>query len=275
MDLTIPSEALLNRWRSHDETPPGSGDLLAVTTDGAEVGVAGVDLGHSSTAAALTRLWIDPEHRRNGHGRRALSTIEDHCRRHGARQLLTGTPPGPAVRRLFTGWEITSRNLELPVEAEPALPSGVTVSRLTGAAFDAWNRHNASGYAESIARSSDIPLADAVAQADHQMAALLPAGAATPDHEFWALHDNGSPVASLWVHINREQGFAFIYKVEADSAYRGKGYGRAATRLAETRALAAGLDRVRLHVFADNAAANGLYASLGYRVFRENRRKQL
>lgn len=275
MDLTTPSDALLTRWREAAEPLPGHTDwtLSALTVDGAELGL--VALRHGGASATLATLWIDPDHRRRGHGRDGLNLVEDHCRARGAEKLLTGTTPEAASRRLFADWEVTSRHMELAVGEEPVLPDGVVAKPMTAEVYATWKDHSVVEYGKDIARGSGVSLAEASREAREQFAQLLPQGIDTPDHELWTLHDDGAQVAILWVHIDRNRGVVFIYDVEADAAKRGKGYGRAATRLAESRALAAGLERVRLHVFAENVAANRLYESLGYQVTNENRRKVL
>jgi ribosomal protein S18 acetylase RimI-like enzyme len=56
----------------------------------------------------------------------------------------------------------------------------------------------------------------------------------------------------------------FIYDIEVDEAFRGRGYGRAALLALEPLARELGYDTVGLHVFGDNEVARNLYRTSGY-----------
>jgi ribosomal protein S18 acetylase RimI-like enzyme len=68
---------------------------------------------------------------------------------------------------------------------------------------------------------------------------------------------------------------AWVSEVEVAEGERGQGHGRALMLLAERECLAAGVRDLGLNVFADNAPANALYRSLGYRTFRTSLLKYL
>jgi ribosomal protein S18 acetylase RimI-like enzyme len=55
-----------------------------------------------------------------------------------------------------------------------------------------------------------------------------------------------------------------VYDISIDPDQQGRGYGRAAMRLAEDEARARGMDRIELNVFGGNEVARGLYRSMGY-----------
>jgi ribosomal protein S18 acetylase RimI-like enzyme len=76
------------------------------------------------------------------------------------------------------------------------------------------------------------------------------------------LEHEGTPVGTLWLALQEER--AFVFDVEADAAYRGRGHGRSLMLLAEAQAVAAGRTVVGLNVFAGNTPAERLYESLGY-----------
>ncbi|ARJ04469.1 hypothetical protein GCM10010988_32550 [Cnuibacter physcomitrellae] len=84
-------------------------------------------------------------------------------------------------------------------------------------------------------------------------------------------------VGALWIGLlEPEQPTAWwVLDVEIDEEHRGKGYGRAAMRLAEEEARARGGDRIGLNVFGPNTVARSLYDSLGYRVTATNMTKEL
>jgi ribosomal protein S18 acetylase RimI-like enzyme len=70
-------------------------------------------------------------------------------------------------------------------------------------------------------------------------AELLPDGLATPGQLILRVEVDGQPVGWLWLALQNpraEAGVGFIYDISIDEALRGRGYGRAAMRLAEEEA---------------------------------------
>jgi ribosomal protein S18 acetylase RimI-like enzyme len=73
---------------------------------GAVIGYAivtwGFDLEYGGRDSYLTELWIDPAHRGKGHGKAALSLVEDFARQHGAGALhLAVRADNLAATRLY------------------------------------------------------------------------------------------------------------------------------------------------------------------------------
>jgi ribosomal protein S18 acetylase RimI-like enzyme len=56
----------------------------------------------------------------------------------------------------------------------------------------------------------------------------------------------------------------WVYGVEIDASFRGRGLGRAAMLFVEDEARRRGIPRIALNVFGGNEVARGLYCSLGY-----------
>jgi ribosomal protein S18 acetylase RimI-like enzyme len=121
-------------------------------------------------------------------------------------------------------------------------------------------------YVDDMVRAG-IDRAVAQAKADKDLPQLLPDGLATPDHYMYAIEDEGRFAGYLWLcDRDGELGHSlFVYAVEVDDAFRGRGLGRAAMVFAEEEARRLGIDRVALNVFGGNAVARHLYLSLGYR----------
>jgi GNAT superfamily N-acetyltransferase len=121
-------------------------------------------------------------------------------------------------------------------------------------------------YVDDMVRAGiDRDVAQAKADADFPQ--LLPDGLATPDHYVYAIEDEGRFAGYLWL-CDRDGDLGhslFVYAVEVDEAFRGRGLGRAAMVFAEEEARRLGIDRVALNVFGGNAVARHLYLSLGYR----------
>ena len=132
--------------------------------------------------------------------------------------------------------------------------------------FDAWAKHVTELYAVDIAENGDTSRAVAEQKAVDDMAEILPAGLATPGHLIFALDHAGTTVGTLWLAEREVSGrqAIFVYDIEVDAAFRGRGFGRAAMLLAEEQALALGIHRIELNVFGGNTTARNLYLSLGY-----------
>lgn len=137
--------------------------------------------------------------------------------------------------------------------------------------YDAWSEHSLQGFAAQQVSSGLQPEAEATAYARQQLAQLLPDGLATPLHLFFTVHEAapGDPtVGYLWLRVRSlsSEVEAFVFDVELHTHARGRGLGRATMLAAEGAARETGATIVRLNVFGDNAAAIGLYESLGYAV---------
>jgi ribosomal protein S18 acetylase RimI-like enzyme len=68
---------------------------------------------------------------------------------------------------------------------------------------------------------------------------------------------------------------AWVYNIEVDPAFRGRGYGRAAMILAEGEARSRGMTSLGLNVHGQNKVARSLYDSLGYDVTALQMKKPL
>jgi ribosomal protein S18 acetylase RimI-like enzyme len=122
------------------------------------------------------------------------------------------------------------------------------------------------GYAHDIAQHGGFSQEFARQKAEADFATILPAGLETAGHAIFVLEADGARVGVLWV-AEREVGarqVLFIYDIEIDPAFRGRGLGRAAMLLAEDQARQRGISRIALNVFGGNDVARGLYRSLGY-----------
>ncbi|MCJ2140181.1 GNAT family N-acetyltransferase [Methylobacterium sp. E-066] len=86
-------------------------------------------------------------------------------------------------------------------------------------------------------------------------------------HRFDLLHV-GEELAAL-IETTGEGGHLLVVNVAVHPAFQGRGYGVRLLSLAETIAASAGLPRLRLYTNKKYAANLRLYASLGYRVERE------
>jgi ribosomal protein S18 acetylase RimI-like enzyme len=72
-----------------------------------------------------------------------------------------------------------------------------------------------------------------------------------------------------------DPSMAWVYDVEVDDAFRGRGYGRDAMLLAEAEARSRGMRSLGLNVHGSNTISRSLYASLGYQVTAQQMKKTL
>jgi ribosomal protein S18 acetylase RimI-like enzyme len=131
--------------------------------------------------------------------------------------------------------------------------------------YDVFIARGTAFYVDDMVRAG-IDRSVAQAKADKDWPQLLPDGLATPNHYIYAVEDDGRFAGYLWLcDRDGELGHSlFIYAVEIDEEFRGRGLGRAAMVFAESEARRLGIAKVALNVFGGNEVARGLYLSLGY-----------
>jgi len=131
--------------------------------------------------------------------------------------------------------------------------------------YDAFIARGMAFYVDDMVRAG-IDRDVAQAKADTDLPQLLPDGLATPNHYMYAIEDDGRFAGYLWLcDRDGELGHSlFVYAVEVDEEFRGRGLGRAAMEFAEDEAQRLGIAKVALNVFGGNEVARGLYLSLGY-----------
>jgi ribosomal protein S18 acetylase RimI-like enzyme len=119
-------------------------------------------------------------------------------------------------------------------------------------------------YAESHVKAGKWTEAESRERSAAEYAKLLPDGVGTAGHHLYTIRDGDSHVGTLWFAEQDEGRTAYLYDIRIDAELRGSGYGRAVMGLFEDTARAMGMSNVRLHVFAHNSVARGLYQRLGY-----------
>lgn len=215
--------------------------------------------------AVIQDLRIEEPDRGRGRGTVAALAAEEIARGWGCERIEMSVPGEAAAARALStalGYIPRSRWMEKVLGAvAPELPAGSVGRPMTEAEFAPWGARGRESYAEEwIARG--VPADEAHAKSQHDHDELLPQGMATENMLFSVLEHEGTAVGTLWVALQDER--AFVFDVEADEAFRGRGHGRTLMLLAEAQAVAAGKDRMGLNVFAGNAPAERLYESLGY-----------
>lgn len=142
----------------------------------------------------------------------------------------------------------------------------VIVRPLRDDEFESWLPAMREGYAESMTVHAGIPADAAREKAAVDADQLFPGGRPSPEQLVFVVEDDGERVGNLWVaERDTEHGrILWIFDVDVDPRFRGRGYGKAAMVFAEEEARRRGLGGVALNVFGGNEVARNLYRSLGY-----------
>lgn len=216
------------------------------------------------------------EGRRRGRATVGVLAAEEVLRGWGCTRVDVTVPEGAggalALARAL-GYTERMRNMAKLLDGPAALPPGLRVRPVTADEYPAWLASARAGYLHDL-RASGLGERQAAAKSEGDHRGVLAQGPDTPGVALRRLVDAGGRVlGSLWVHLRQEvlpdgSPLAWVMLVEVAEAQRGRGYGRALMLAVEQECLAAGVRRVGLNVFSGNAAAIGLYESLGYRVTR-------
>ena len=238
---------------------PGVTHLLARHPDG----LAGyAQLGTDDGAVTVAHLVVDPDHRRQGIGRRLLDTLVE----------LAATPvqiwaPGnsPAAQALAAaaGFQarrellIMKRELgRVPLRRAP-VPDGITIRTFRPGTDDegAWLRVNAEAFADhpEQGRISAEDLAERMAEPWFD-----------PDGFFVALQDS----TMVGFHWTKQHGdhLGEVYVLGVVPTAAGEGLGKALLKVGLQHLEQQGNTTVELYVEADHPDAVGLYRAYGFRL---------
>jgi ribosomal protein S18 acetylase RimI-like enzyme len=162
----------------------------------------------------------------------------------------------------------------------------ITLEPMTEEAFAAWLEPTVRRFAQAHIDSGDWPEQDALQFAATEFRMLLPDGLQTDQQHLFTVREGvggvggegagagvgdaaavaGAAVGMLWIGVKMRGGKldAFVYNVEIDEPYRGRGYGRATMVAGAQRGRELGAQTISLHVFGANTTARALYTSLGF-----------
>ncbi len=146
-------------------------------------------------------------------------------------------------------------------------------------AFDAYLSEAIEGYAVDNVAAGRWPREGAIERSRADFESSLPRGLATPDHYLYEIKaaEDGPIVGAIWFAVIARNGIrsAFVYDLEIKTEWRRQGHATRAIQALEPIVSALGLSSIGLHVFAQNAGAQALYAGLGYGVTGFNMTKRL
>lgn len=146
----------------------------------------------------------------------------------------------------------------------------LSLRKMTPYEFDAYLSKAIPKYASQKEIGEDLSPESAAKIAEESYKTLLPDGLATKDQHLFSIMEStsGQAIGILWYAYkksgNKEK--AFIYDIEINEGFRGKGYGLESMKLLEAEVSNRGLSSIGLHVFGHNATAIGLYKKLGYQT---------
>lgn len=131
----------------------------------------------------------------------------------------------------------------------------------------AWLRERREVFVEDFV-SAGFPEQQAQATVDSGEERVDPSSGDATCHAVFAVLADGEEVGALWVgpDTTESDDAWWVWYVEIDPAFRGRGLGREAMALAEQFARERGATRLGLNVMGANAVARSLYESLGYRT---------
>jgi mycothiol synthase len=243
---------------------------LLIWQGGELAGFAHLDAPAGPAGGRSGELVVHPAHRGQGLGRALVRAVTAEAGRAPVRLWAHGDLPAAAALAASTGltrtralWRM-SRSLRAPL-AEARLPQGVSVRAFVpGRDEPEWVALNARAFAGHPEQGrwtrADIDRREREPWFD-------PAG-------FFLAERDGRPVGFHWTKIHsmgpgprREAGgepVGEVYVIGVDPAEQGSGLGRALTLLGLHYLRDRGLDEVMLYVEESNAAAIGLYESLGF-----------
>ncbi|MFE5675653.1 GNAT family N-acetyltransferase [Streptomyces erythrochromogenes] len=226
-------------------------------------------------------LWIDEGDRRRGRGTVAALAAEEVLRSWRCTGVAVSVPAdaGPALRMASAlGYRETGRVMVKELPEPPELPAGSVGRPMTRAEFDAWLEPGIVEYGRRLV-APGMTEEQGVAASRTEHARMLPDGPDTPGTDFLLLETPaGETLGTVWIGECDLPGLGtvpYVYDVKVAPEHRGQGHGRTLMLLAERTVLAAGGNRLGLHVVEGNTPARRLYESLGYRDIAVNASKVL
>ena len=143
----------------------------------------------------------------------------------------------------------------------------VVLRPMTADEYAAYHDESIRGYAEQMVELGGRDTESAQVASEASMRELLPDGLATEGQHLLVAEEAGQRVGIVWVGARSDRSdLWWVWDVEVDPAYRGRGYGRATMVAAEAFVREQGVARLGLNVFGGNRAAIALYDDLGYAV---------
>jgi mycothiol synthase len=248
--------------------PRTAGHLVrtALGADGRAIGWIWVAMpGHAMPSMAwICDLVVDEPYRRHGYAAAVLGAAEIELAELGvARVGLNVYGENGTARRLYErqGYhvirQVRARHLS-DVSGLP--PAGVSLEPIGPAEYE---------------RRMDIT--EATYPPEREVRKAMPQGLRTPGMWVFRIVADGQPVGWIWygLHGPDRPGMAWIYQLDIDEPFRGRGHGTAALAAAEADLARHGSRSAGLFVRGENTAAQRLYDRLGFELISQEMSKPL
>jgi len=129
-------------------------------------------------------------------------------------------------------------------------------------------------YVDDLQRHAGMTSAEADEKARRDHESLFPDGKPKEGQHLFTIEDEGGEAIGRLFFATRPGG-VWLYEIELEERFRGRGLGREAMLVFENRAGGRGAVKGTLNVFGGNDVARSLYRSLGYAEEAVNMGKRL
>lgn len=142
----------------------------------------------------------------------------------------------------------------------------IELKHMTAEAYEHFTALSRIDFAAAKSRAERLSTSEGHKIAADAWSSLLPQGKATPLHHFYTAWKDGQDIGMVWFKEERdwETPYAYLYQIWVWDQYQGQGLGQALMAALEEKLKQLGLARLKLHVFAFNERAIGLYEKLGF-----------
>ncbi|MCS1351496.1 N-acetyltransferase [Mechercharimyces sp. CAU 1602] len=143
----------------------------------------------------------------------------------------------------------------------------INLVRMNEEQFSSFFEETVREYAEEYVKEGRWTPSESIERATKEANELLPKGIQTNGHFLCSLHHEVvGIIGTLWyaVKTNMDEISAFIYSIQINEEFQGKGYGKQALIALETELAPMNVSSIGLHVFGHNKRAHQLYTKMGY-----------
>jgi ribosomal protein S18 acetylase RimI-like enzyme len=142
----------------------------------------------------------------------------------------------------------------------------IELKPMTVEAYEHFTALSRLDFATAKSRAERLSVNEGNRIATEAWSSLLPQGQTTPQHHFYTAWKDNQDIGMVWFKEERnwETPYGYLYQVWVWDQYQNQGLGKAVMTALEEKLKQLGLPRLRLHVFAFNERAIGLYEKLGF-----------
>ena len=134
--------------------------------------------------------------------------------------------------------------------------------------------YSKNNYAQEIIKSRGIGIEEATQITNKEFDALLSDGLKSKNQYLYTIENNENEnIGIMWFSSQSNHGDneLYLFDVEVNKEYRGKGYGRKSMDLLESKVKEFNMHTISLHVFLHNKIAYSLYNKIGYKEVKRGK----